>query len=315
MAWGALAFALILVAPTLSQLWAVRGEDWGATDGRRFNLDLVGRNFRSNAGYFLLGREFPVAGTVLALIGLGWLLARARPAAAVVAAWFLPAWGIFVFFYAGGYHYGASNRYALISAAPVAIAAGVGAAALVAWSRRYLAWGGLLAALVGLSWSAAAVFVPGLGREAIEVQEEVAWVAEQAKRLPSGSLIITQAPSLWLIEGRNASTWLPVAELARGQLRELANQYPGGVYLHYGFWDNAEGDRADAAAGIVVDFRAREIARFATHAMTFAIFRLDTPEALARHGGPAPSSPARREGELENALWRARAGRAAAVEP
>ena len=306
-AWGALAFALALVAPNLAQLWSMRGENWGAVDGRRFNLDLVGDNLRANGGYFFLGREFPVAGTALALLGFGWLAARARSAAAVVAAWFAPSWGIFIFFYAGGYYYGASNRYALISAAPVAVAVGVGAAALLAWGRQRPAWFGLAAGVVVLSWSSAFSFVPYLGREAIEVQEEVEFVAQQAKTLPSGSLIISQVPSMWLIESRNATTWPNVADLAKGNLRELANQYPGGIFLHYGFWEHAEADRADIAARTIVDFRAKEVSRYSSHAMNFAIFRLDTPEGLARLGGPVPSSPARREGELENALWRARA--------
>lgn len=311
-AWGALAFALALLAPTLAQLWAVRGEDWGATDGRRFNFGLVGENLRSNAGYFFLGREFPVAGTVLAVVGFGWLVTFSRPAAVVLAGWFLPAWGVFVLFYAGGYHYGASNRFAVISAAPVALAMGVGAAALLAMVRRRPAWGGAAAALVGLSWAHTYAFVSGLGREAIEVQEEVEWAAEQARRLPSGSLVISQAPSLWLIEGRNSATWPAVESLARGQLHELANQYPGGVYLHFGFWDNAEGHRADEAARIIVEYGAREITRFGTHAMTFGLFRIDTPVGLARYGGPAPAFPSRREGELDNALWRAGGGARAA---
>jgi hypothetical protein len=306
-AWGALAFALALLAPNLAQLWSMRGEDWGAVDGRRFNLDLVGENLRSNGGYFFLGREFPVAGTVLALMGFGWLLARGRSAAVVVAAWFLPAWGIFVLFYAGGYHYGASNRYAVISAAPVALAIGIGAAALIAWGRHRPAWLGLCAGLVALSWSQAFSFVPNLGREAVEVQEEIGFVATQARILPAGCLVISQVPSMWLIEGRNATTWPNVASLAESNLRELANQYPGGIYLHYGFWEHAEADRGNIAARTIVDFQARETARFSSHAMNFAIFRLDTPEALARFGGPVPTAPVRREGELENALWRARA--------
>ncbi len=39
----------------------------------------------------------------------------------------------FVLFYAGGYHYGASSRYAVVSCAPIAVAMGIGAASL--WDR------------------------------------------------------------------------------------------------------------------------------------------------------------------------------------
>lgn len=305
-AWGALALALALIAPGMTQLWAMRDQDWGATDGRRFNMDVFGDNLRSNTGYFYLGREFPLIGTVLAAFGMLWMLFHARAVAVVFASWFLPAWGIFVLFYAGGYHYGASNRFAVISAAPVAIALGLGAAALINLFRSRPAWLGLAASLAALSWSRAFAWVPTLGREAIEVQEEVGFVAEQARLLPSGSLIITQVPAMWLIKGRNATTWPNVSDMANGRLHELANQFPGGVYLHYGFWEHAEADRADVAARTIVDFQAHEVSRFSSHAMNFAMYRLDTPEALSRLGGPLPDHPARREGELENALRRAR---------
>ena len=306
-AWGTLAFALALVMPNLAQLWAVRGEDWGATDGERFKLSLLGQNLQANGGYFFLGRDFPLIATAFALIGLGWLLARARPLLLVWLTWFIPAWGVFILYYAGGYYYGASNRFAIVSAAPVALVVGVGAAALLATVRNRPAWLGLVIGLGGLSLARAMNFVPALGREAIEVQEEVNFVAQQVRTLPSGSLIISQAPSMWLIEGRNAASWPNVEDLVQGQLNELANQYPGGVYLHYGFWENAEADRADVAARTIIELGAQEVARFNTHAMTFAIYRLDTPTGLSRFGGPLSPSPSKREGELENALRRVNA--------
>ena len=44
--------------------------------------------------------------------------------------WFLLFWGIFIFFYAGSYNYGADVRFALVSYIPIALIAGYGAAAL-----------------------------------------------------------------------------------------------------------------------------------------------------------------------------------------
>lgn len=312
-AWGTLAFALALVLPNLSQLWSVRTEDWGATDGQRFNFSLIGKNLESNLGYFLKGKEFPLAGTALAVAGCCWLLARARSAAVVLAAWFLPAWGIFVLFYAGGYYYGASNRYAVISAAPVAIAIGVAAGVLLSWGLKRPAWLGVAAGAIALNWAASFQFVPHLGHEALEVQQEVHFVAEQARILPAGSLVVSQVPSMWMIEGRNSAAWFDVSDLAKTHLRELVNQYPGGVYFHYGYWEHVEKGRADEAAGILLDFHAKEIARFTSHAMNFALFRLDTPEAIQLFGGAPSAYPARREGELDNSLDRARRERAAAA--
>jgi hypothetical protein len=307
LAWGALVLAVALLTPNIAQLWSMREESWGATDGRRFDLAFLGENLRANGGYFFAGREFPQIGTLLALAGIGWLLARARAALVVLAVWFAFSWGVFIFFYAGGYHYGASNRFGVVSAAPVAIAMGIGFAAVRHRCRGRPAWLGLLFGVVALGWSAGMDIVPQFGREAIEVQEEVGFVDAQARSLPSGSLVISHAPSMWLIEGRNSTTWQEITPLLFGHLHELTNQYPGGIYVHYGFWDNVEPHRADAAARILVDFKAREVARFETYAMVFGIYRLDTPEALARYGGTPPDPPARRPGELDNALKRARA--------
>jgi len=52
-AWGALALATALAAPNLMHLWSVRGENWGAHDGRRFDFDFIGKNISSNGGYFI----------------------------------------------------------------------------------------------------------------------------------------------------------------------------------------------------------------------------------------------------------------------
>lgn len=304
-AWGSLLFALALITPHLLQLWSMRAEDWGATDGRRFDLAFVGANLRSNLGYFINGKEFPIAGTALTLLGMAWLVARARMAAIVWAAWFIPTWGIFILFYAGGLHYGASNRYSLISAAPIAVLIGVGGAALFEWTKRHKFWFGLACGLITLSWLRALSFVPELGREAVEVQEEVKFVARTSQSLTSGSLVISQVPSMWLIEGQNASTWGEEVEyLARNQLRELLNQYPGGIYYHYGYWENVEKDRAEISAKILIEYNAVEVARLKSHAMVFALFRLDTPDALGKFGGEHPRFPVRREGELDLTLQR-----------
>ncbi|HND61972.1 MAG TPA: glycosyltransferase family 39 protein, partial [Opitutaceae bacterium] len=75
-AWGGLVLSAALVAPNLLHLWAVRTEDWGARDGRRFAFDFIGKNLHSNGGYFYNSQWFPVVGTVLAVAGLGWLLDR-----------------------------------------------------------------------------------------------------------------------------------------------------------------------------------------------------------------------------------------------
>lgn len=293
-AWAALAFALALVTPNLLHLWSVRGEDWGATDGRRFDLDFVGANFLSNAGYFFTSKWFPLAGTALALLGGFRLLLRDRSTLLTVGFWFALSWGTFVFFYAGGYHYGASSRYSVISAAPVALFMGVGAA--FAWDllRRHPAWLGALTCTAALNWVAAAHFVPTLTREAVEAQEDVKFVADTAPLLPQGSLVISRIPSAWLLAGTDSSELSEMRGMIYGNLRELQNQYPGGIYLHFGFWENVEPVMSEELSVLVADTSAAEIHRRTSHHQTFHILRLDTPAALASLGGADPVYPPRR---------------------
>lgn len=292
-AWGALALSCALILPNLLQLWSVRSENWGATDGRRFDLDFIGPNFASNAGYFFEGKWFPLAGTLLMLAGLGWFLLRSRSVLLALGLWFALSWGVFVCFYAGGYHYGASSRYGVISAAPAAAFMGVGAAALFGALRARPA---ILAALVaagGLNWIAAAHYVPTLSREAVEAQRDIDFVARTAKILPQGSLVVSRIPCAWLLGGVNAADTDEVEGMLRAEIHELRNQYPGGVYLHFGFWENVEPVMSAQCSRIAGDFSAEEYLRDRSHHQTFHLLRLDTAAAIARQGNLKPVYPPR----------------------
>ena len=305
-AWGALALATALATPTLVHLWSVRTENWGASDGRRFALDFIGKNLQSNGGYFIDARWFPLAGTVLAVAGALWLLGRNRTAGLALGTWFSFSWGIFVLFYAGGYYYGASSRYGVVSCAPVALFMGIGLAAIYGMLRRrpVIFYG--LAACGLVNWVAAMHYVPTLSREAVEAQADVDFVAKIAPTLPGGSIVLTPDPCIWMLQGINASQYFTLDDMVHNNLRQLVNQYPGGVYLHWSFWHNAEPNMARETARLIVDAHAVELARAQSFAHKDALFRLDTPEALARFGGP-PLPPPERDADLDRMLDHARA--------
>jgi len=313
-AWGALALAAALAAPNALHLWSMRTEDWGARDGRRFAFDFLEKNLQSNGGYFLDAHWFPVAGTILALAGALWLLVRHRPAGLALGLWFALSWGTFVLFYAGGYHYGASSRYGVVSCAPVALFMGVGLAALAGRLRRRPLAGWGLAACGLINWAAAMHYVPTLSREAVEAQDDAAFVARMARELPTGALVVSPDPCLWNLQGVNAAQFFVVEHMLREELRELANQYPGGVYLHWSFWHNAEPAMAGEAAQFLAETHAAVFARTTSQAYKLALFRLDTPEALARFGGRPPADP-RADRDLDQLLARARAGLESAAPP
>ena len=283
--WAALALSFALLAPNLLHLWSVRTEDWGATDGRRFDVAFVAQNFASNAGYFVQGKWFPVAGTALALAGLGWLLLAARGLAASLVVWFALSWGTFVMFYAGGYYYGASSRYAVISSVPVALFMGIGAAALFAIVRHRHVWLSALGVLIGLNWIYALRFVPTLGRESNEARADVAFVYDAAALLPYGSLVISTDPCIWNLAGKNASQMDSIQERVRNDLRNLSNEYPGGIYLYWDYWMNTTPRFSEIWRNLIVDTQATVVARRNAEAVKLALFRLDTPHALEVFGG------------------------------
>ena len=288
--WAALALSLALLAPNLLHLWSVRTEDWGATDGRRFDFAFVALNLRSNGGYFVMQRWFPLAGTVLGLCGAAWLAGRSRWFGLAAGVWLLLSWGVFVMFYAGGYYYGASSRYAVVSAAPVALFLGIGAAAVAAALRRrpvVLAGLGVVAAL---NWIAALQFVPTLGRESNEARADVDFAREVAAKLPTGALVISPDPCLWEILGRNAAQLSNVEGMLRTTLRELAGQYPGGIYLHWDYWVSCQPDYAKVWRQLALDLHATLFAETRAEAIKLAVLRLDTPYALQTYGGRPPDT-------------------------
>jgi len=103
-----------------------------------------------------------------------------------------------------------------------------------------------------------------------------------------------------------------VDNLIHEQMRELANQYPGGVYLHWGFWHNAEPDLAHRSADILVATNASVYRRIQSQTYKIGLYRIDTPEALSRFGGNPPPPP-RRDTDLDKMLAEARAKAATPV--
>ena len=283
--WAALALSLALVTPNLLHLWSMHTEDWGATDGRRFDLAFLGKNLTHNAGYFVQGHWFPLAGTVLALGGAIWLLFCHRRLCLGLLLWFLLSWGIFVLFYAGGYYYGASYRYAVVSAAPVAIFCGIGAAALFAVLRRRPVVLGGVAAVIIMNWVTAMAFVPTLGRESNQARADVDFVHEVAAILPTGALVISTDPCIWNVAGKNAAQLYSVERMVRTEMREMVRQYPGGIYLHWDYWMNTTPSFARVWRQLIIDTHATVIARRNAEATKFAVFRLDTPYARDVFGG------------------------------
>jgi len=280
-----IAVAFTLTLPELMHVWSMHTEDWGARDGRRFASDFIPANLASNAGYFVNGQWFPIAGTVFLLAGLIYLFRKRASSALSLLVWLLPAWGIFILFYAGGYHYGASSRYGVVSCAPIAVGMGIGAASLWQLLRSRPAWLALVFSSCGLNWLTAMHYVPSISRESAEARADVDFVHRVAPTLPEGCLVVSCNPCMWTVEGRNSSQFFTIEDMMRTQLIELRNQYPGGIYIHWNFWDNVEPTLAADARNLIHDMQAETIISTTSQDHYLAILRADTPAAIAKFGG------------------------------
>jgi hypothetical protein len=159
-----------------------------------------------------------------------------------MAAWFLLFWGLFLFFYAGSYDYGADVRYSLMSYAPLAVLAGVGAARIAALAEhacpRFKWSGATMAALLLLQSTLYLPWVRSVGEEAWAARADVAFAKEMVRELPPGAMVLTHNPNMFHVWGTSAAQ----LSIAAGETdyvgHDLARRYAGGVYLHWNFWCN-----------------------------------------------------------------------------
>ncbi|TRZ78557.1 MAG: hypothetical protein D4R93_00105 [Deltaproteobacteria bacterium] len=269
-ATGLIAFALII--PHFWHFFAMSGQSWGAP-GAKFSTSFLANNLTVNGFYFLNNKDFPVLFTLLALVGLAaW---KIRPGqggekigpggVSLIMLWFLLFWGIFLFFYAGSYKYGADVRFALVCFMPLAMLAGLGGNALREWvaggedppkgkgeaaagsSRSGLQtdyrrpFTALLILLLLFCWLKFVPLVRLVGQEAWGARYDHKYSREFIKKIPNRSIVVTHIPTMFLLWGQNAiQSYAGINN--PDLLRDLMTRYNGHVYFHKNFWCNALND-------------------------------------------------------------------------
>lgn len=258
----ATALCVLLLAPAVAHLAAVRNESWGSTDGR-FGFPFLWHNLRTNTVFYFGDHRFPIAVTALAIAGLA-----ASRLTAILAGWFAVFWGVFLFFYAGSYDYGADVRFSLMSYAPLAALAGIGTARLV---RRASAGRSVRAAVVAAAGALLVQFtwympwVRAVGEEAWAARADVEFAREIERQLPANAFVLTHNPGMFHVWGADAAQLSLATEDAAFVRDRLLPRYAGGVYIHWNFWCNAADpvqqafcDRAVSAYPTTV-FRERRV--------------------------------------------------------
>lgn len=283
--WRALLFSAVVAlfsAGLALHVFVVRGESWGAS-GPRFSWAHLEHNLHANTLYYLDNRRFPLVIAGLAAIGVAKLL---RSRGVVLLLHGLIFWGVFLFFYAGSYQYGADVRYALMSMPAVVSAAGVGAAWIlgkvperlgVRW--RVAAWCAVLGIVI-------AGFLPLMraeGEEAWQARRDVEFARTVSAKLPRNSVVLTHNPAMFHVWGV-AATQMHIAVTEPTYVAGiLTRRFAGGVFLHWNYWCNTVDDPAvelcDAARA---GFSWREVVSLSEREFRVALLELEPSEASRR---------------------------------
>ncbi|MBF0191997.1 MAG: glycosyltransferase family 39 protein [Magnetococcales bacterium] len=285
-----LLFFVCLTLPLWLHMALFHNHPWGSS-GQPFSLSYFFDNLAVNGWHYLDNQAFPPLFTGLAILGLFRPGDRLRERG-VIGLWFLLFWGVFLFFYAGSYHYGADIRYALLSALPLAILAGLGAETLWKEILRHATPNPAIAtALVtALLWCAHWPFLP-----LVRATTDEAWAARAdlhyarllADRLPPDSLVLTHNPNLFQLWGHHAAQ-LSLAQSNPDHVnRVLFPRYRGGIFLHHNFWCNVPDTLQNSFCDQAYQkFQTEWIAEYPEKNYRFALYRLRLKTAP-----PAPSKP------------------------
>jgi 4-amino-4-deoxy-L-arabinose transferase-like glycosyltransferase len=287
--WWATAIAAVGGWNVVAHTVAVRHEHWGTT-GDRMSMEYFAHNLGSNALFYLWDMRFPMVVTLLAALGIASY--RKQRAAWVLLLYFLAFWGIFLFFYAGSYDYGADVRYSLMTFAPMAMLAGLGCAALLVRMQRVAPPRIAVIAGTALLLFHVSLYLPLVraeGEEAWAARADVAFVDQAVKTLPANAIVLTHVPSLFLVRGVNAAQTSTIEGNAARVSQEFFDRYAGGVYLHWNFWCNVADPAQQAFCAQALDRYDHElVAESRVRNYRYAIYRLQ------KRPVPTPTSTATR---------------------
>jgi hypothetical protein len=274
--WIGLLF-LGLVATHTGQLVAGRNLDWGAS-GPRFSLDYVAGNLRVNGWFYLYDERFPMAYSMLALVGVAHpALRRER---VIIAGYFLLLFGNGLLFYAGSYNYGADVRFSLMTYPPIAILGGLGAsrlAGLVARTGAGVPARALTAAAVGFQFLSYAPVVRATTEEAWAARADVRFARSLASELPPNSYLLAHNPGMFHLWGINAGQ-MSRAVMNPHYVHFLTSRYAGGVYVHWNFWCNVQDEVQPEFCRKAVTMNTVELVReYTERDQRYALYRITKP--------------------------------------
>lgn len=282
--WTAVFLITLFLLPHLLHTYAVSGHSWGA-EGTKFSLNYFKNNLTVNGLYYLDNKHFPILFTVLFFLGLVFARHTYRWRL-LIFIWFLLFWGIFLFFYAGSYRYGADVRFSLVSYIPFAILAGMGGGFLrdriiqINWMKDGCDGGmrnagSFLIVLVLLfSFIQFLPLVRRVGQEAWGARYDHDHARAFIRKIPSRSIVLTQNPTMFLLWNQNAIQTYAGINHPR-IIAKLMEKYHGHVYFHYNYWCNTKNERNRRLCRAIMEkYRLREIVKAHEQDYEYALYQI-----------------------------------------
>lgn len=274
-------FSVFIIAH-LIHIYSVKDMGWGAT-GAKFSFEyLKTGNLKVNTLFYVMNMRFPLFYTLFFFLGLFLKSVHEKSyqwkEKYIVLIWFILFWGIFLFFYAGSYNYGADVRFSVLSSIPVALLAGNGASLLGAYIKKKCNCMGtqyILPSLIILSFLSFMPFIRAITQEAWAARADHYYAQEMVKMLPEDSIVLTHNPNMFLLWGKNAAQ-ASLATEQRGYFNGFFNRYKGGVYFHYNFWCNVNDELQNSFCKNILNWYAcAPIVSFKEKNYEFVLYKVE----------------------------------------
>jgi len=306
--WGAGLLTLILIIPHLLHLYSVSGESWGA-QGVKFSLAFFASNIAVNAPYYFDNKLFPAVFTLLALIGVlapfpKWTAGSPFRSNRVfrvafceipigglftpwlILLWFILFYGIFLFFYAGSYKYGADVRFALVSFMPLAVLSGMGADRLregLEWLAGRMQSGkgegargvltGIMVIVIFFSWMSFLPLIRLVGQEAWGARYDHLYAREFIRKIPDRSIVLTHIPTMMLLWQQGAiQTFAGINN--PDLIADLLKKYEGHVYFHKSYWCSTSTDHKDLCRMMGEKYDLEEVVSASEQGNHYGLYRI-----------------------------------------
>jgi hypothetical protein len=258
-------------------LFVTSGNSWG-TDAAKFSFEYFTHNFTINSLFYIDNLKFPILFTLFFLTS--FFAKSFIKEKLLLIIWFLCFWGIFLFFYAGSYGYGADVRYSLVSYVPLVILAGLGVYQLQEFLKNNLSLRSYLnpifAIILIMSFLKFLPQVRAETQEAWGARADHLYAKEFATLLPENSIVLTHNPNMFHLWGKNAAQ-ISLATDEKSYVNQiLFYQYEEGVYLHWNFWCNADDSLQNSfCENVLNDYKSDLIKEYKENDYRYALYRIE----------------------------------------